>query len=116
MSSVPCDRSAGAPARVRGVQLGAISFPQRFGRSLPSKTLSIEDAKHPHYHYHYHVRALAGVISSAVEHGVRFHEATALEAPDAEALARTVQLRVLRWVAGCPARSPEVAQVYACRG
>ena len=41
--------------------------------------------------------ALDGVISGDVERGVRFHEATALEARDAEALARTVQLRVLRW-------------------
>jgi hypothetical protein len=49
--------------------------------------------------YHYHVLALDGVISGDVERGVRFHEATALEAPDAEALARTVQLRVLRWFA-----------------
>jgi len=77
------DASPGAPARVRDVQLGAISFPQRFGGSL-----------NPHYHYH--VLALDGVISGDVR-GVRFHEATALEARDAEALARTVQHRVLRW-------------------
>jgi hypothetical protein len=42
------------------------------------------------------------VISGDVERGVRFHEATRLEArqaqaQDAEALARTVQLHVLRW-------------------
>jgi hypothetical protein len=45
------------------------------------------------------VLALDGVISGDVERGVRFHEATSLEARDAEALARTVQLRVLRWFA-----------------
>jgi hypothetical protein len=78
------DASPGAPAAVRDVQLGAISFPQRFGSSL-----------NPHYHYH--VLALDGVVSGDVERGVRFHEAAALEAPDAEALARAVQLRVLRW-------------------
>ena len=78
------DASPGAPASVRDAQLGAISFAQRFGSSL-----------NPHYHYH--VLALDGVISGAVERGVRFHEATGLEARDAEALARTVQLRVLRW-------------------
>ena len=39
------------------------------------------------------------MISGDVERGVRFHEATELEARDAEALARTVQLRVLRWFA-----------------
>ena len=43
--------------------------------------------------------ALDGVISVDVERGVRFHETTGLEARDAEALARTVQLRVLRWFA-----------------
>ncbi len=80
------DASPGAPDAVRDAQLGAISFPQRFGGSL-----------NPHYHYH--VLALDGVVSGDVEHGVRFHEATGLEAPDAEALARTVQLRVLRWFA-----------------
>lgn len=80
------DASPGAPAAVRDAQLGAISFPQRFGSSL-----------NPHYHYH--VLALDGVISGDREHGVRFHEATGLEARDAEALARTVQLRVLRWFA-----------------
>ena len=78
------DTSPGAPAAVRDVQLGAISFLQRFGGSLSP-------------HYHYHVLALDGVVSGDVEHGVRFHEATRLETPDAEALARTVQLRVLRW-------------------
>ena len=41
------DASPGAPDAVRDAQLGAISFPQRFGSSLPSKTLSIEDAKSP---------------------------------------------------------------------
>jgi hypothetical protein len=45
------------------------------------------------------VLALDGVISVDVERGVRFHETTGLEARDAEALARTVQLRVLRWFA-----------------
>ena len=78
------DASPGAPAALRDAQLGAISFPQRFGGSL-----------NPHYHYH--VLALDGVISGDVEHGVQFHEATSLEGPDAKALARTVQLRVLRW-------------------
>jgi len=87
--------SPDAPITVRDAQLGAISFPQRFGSSLPSKTLSIEDAKSPHYHYH--VLALDGVICGDVERGVRFHEATGLEVRDAEALARAVQLRVLRW-------------------
>ncbi len=76
--------SPGAPARVRDVQLGAISFPQRFGGSL-----------NPHYHYH--VLALDGVLSGDVDRGVRFHEVTGLEARDAEALALTVQHRVLRW-------------------
>ena len=52
------DASPGAPAAVRDAQLGAISFPQRFGSSL-----------NPHYHYH--VLALDGVISGDVEHGVR---------------------------------------------
>ena len=80
------DASPSAPASVRDAQLGAISFPQRFGSSI-----------NPHYHYH--VLALDGVISGDVERGVRFHEATELEARDAEALARTVQLRVLRWFA-----------------
>jgi hypothetical protein len=80
------DASPGAPAAVRDAQLGAIAFPQHFWASL-----------NPHYHYH--VLALDGVVSGDVEHGVRFHEATSLEAPDAEALARTVQLRVLRWFA-----------------
>ncbi|TVR60583.1 MAG: IS91 family transposase [Gemmatimonadales bacterium] len=78
--------SPGAPAALQDAQLGAISFPQRFGGSL-----------NPHYHYH--VLALDGVVSGDVERGVRFHEATALVARDAEALARTVQLRVLRWFA-----------------
>jgi hypothetical protein len=50
-------------------------------------------------HYHYHVLALDGVVSGDVERGVRFHEATRLDVRDAEALARTVQLRVLRWFA-----------------
>jgi hypothetical protein len=80
------DAGPGAPASVRDAPLGAISFPQRFGSSI-----------NPHYHYH--VLALDGVISGDVEHGVRFHEATRLKARDAEALARTVQLRVLRWFA-----------------
>jgi hypothetical protein len=78
------DASPGAPAALRDVQFGAISFPQRFGSSLNA-------------HYHYHVLVLDGVISGDDERGVRFHEATRLEARDAEALARTVQLRVLRW-------------------
>jgi hypothetical protein len=80
------DASPGAPDAVRDAQLGAISFPQRFGSSL-----------NPHYHYH--VLALDGVISGDIERGVRFHEATGLEARDAEALTSTVQLRVLRWFA-----------------
>jgi hypothetical protein len=80
------DASPGVPTALRDSQLGAISFPQRFGGSL-----------NPHYHYH--VLALDGVVSGDVEHGVRFHEATRLEVPEAEALARTVQLRVLRWFA-----------------
>jgi hypothetical protein len=63
------DASPGAPAAVRDAQLGAISFPQRFGSSV-----------NPHYHFH--VLALDGVISGDVEHGVRFHEATGLEARD----------------------------------
>src|SRR5690554_5353517 len=45
-------------------------------------------------HYHYHVLALDGVVSGDVERGVRFHEAARIEARDAVALARTVQLRV----------------------
>lgn len=61
------DASPGAPAALRDSQLGAVSFPQRFGSSL-----------NPHYHYH--VLALDGVVSGDVEHGVRFHAATALEA------------------------------------
>jgi hypothetical protein len=81
------DASPGAPARVRDVQFGAISFPQRFDSSLNA-------------HYHYHVLALDGMVSGDVERGVRFHEATRLEARDAEALARTVQLRVLRKLIG----------------
>ncbi|TVR67287.1 MAG: hypothetical protein EA422_00560, partial [Gemmatimonadales bacterium] len=43
--------------------------------------------------------ALDGVVSGDLEHGVRFHEATALDARHAEALARTVQHPVLRWFA-----------------
>ncbi|TVR54177.1 MAG: hypothetical protein EA421_09375 [Gemmatimonadales bacterium] len=43
--------------------------------------------------------ALDGVFSGDAERGVRFHEATGLEARGAAALARTVQLRVLRWFA-----------------
>ena len=39
------------------------------------------------------------MVSSEVERGVRFHETTGLEAREAEAIARTVQLRVLRWFA-----------------
>jgi hypothetical protein len=60
------DASPDAPAAVRDAQLGAISFPQRFGGSL-----------NPHYHYH--ILSLDGVISSDIEHGVRFHEASRLE-------------------------------------
>jgi len=73
-----------ATAAVRDAQPEAISFPQRFGSSL-----------NPHYCYL--VRALDGVVSGDVEHAVRFHEATGLEVRDSEALARTVQLRTLRW-------------------
>ena len=80
------DASPGAPTAVRDAELGAISFPQRFGSSL-----------NPHYHYH--ILALDGVVSGDVERGVRFHEATRLDVRDAEALARTVQLRVLWWFA-----------------
>ena len=80
------EASPGAPAAVRDAQLGAISFPQRFGSSL-----------NPHYHYH--VLALDGVISGDIERGVRFHEATGLGARDAEALTHIVQRRVLRWFA-----------------
>jgi len=86
LRSALLDAIPGAPNAVRDAQLGAVSFPQRFGSSL-----------NPHYHYH--VLALDGVISVDVERGVRFHEATGLEVRDAEALARTVQLRVLRWLA-----------------
>jgi hypothetical protein len=84
------DASPGAPTAVRDAQLGAISFPQRFGSSLPSKTLSAAGAKHPHYHYH--VLALDGVVSGDVERGVRVHEASRLQAPDAKALARSRML------------------------
>jgi hypothetical protein len=80
------ETSPGAPVALRDAQLGAISFPQRFGSSL-----------NPHYHYH--VLGLDGVVSGDIERGVQFHEAIGLEAQDAEALARTVQLRVLRWFA-----------------
>jgi hypothetical protein len=90
------DASSGAPVRVRDAQLGAISFPQRFGGSL-----------NPHYHYH--LLVLDGVVSGDVERGVRFHEATGLEARDAEALARTVQLRVLRWFARRELLDPSTA-------
>ena len=76
--------SPGAPAAVRERQLGPLSLPQRFGGSLDP-------------HDHYHVLALGGMISGDVEHRVPFHEATGLEARDAEALARRVQLRLLRW-------------------
>ncbi len=79
------DANPGAPTSVRDAQLGAIAFAQRFGSSL-----------NPHYHYY--VLALDGVTSGDVERGVRFHEATGLKARDAEALARTVQLPVLRWL------------------
>ena len=68
------------------MQFGAISFPQRFGSPL-----------NPHYHYH--MQPLGGVISGDIGCGVRFHEAAGLQARDAEALARPVQLRVLRWFA-----------------
>jgi hypothetical protein len=96
--------SPGAPITVRDAQLGAISFPQRFGSSL-----------NPHYHYH--ALALDGVISGDVKHGVRFHEATGLQARDAEALARTVQLRVLRWFARRGLLDPStVADMRTWRG
>ena len=72
------DASLGAPAAVRDAQLGAISFLQRFGSSL-----------NPHYHYH--VLALDGVVSGDVEHDVRFHEATGLEARDRAGLERLVR-------------------------
>ena len=52
------EASPGAPVALRDAQLGAISFPQRFGSSL-----------NPHYHYH--VLALDGVISVDVERGPR---------------------------------------------
>jgi hypothetical protein len=98
------DASPGAPAALRDVQFGAISCPQRFGSSL-----------NPHYHYH--VLALDGVICGDVEHGVRFHEATGLEARDAETLARTVQLRVLRWFARHELLDPStVADMRTWRG
>ncbi|TVR61032.1 MAG: hypothetical protein EA422_13100 [Gemmatimonadales bacterium] len=74
--------SPGAPAAIRDAQLAAISFPQRFGSSL-----------NPHYHFH--VLALDGVVSGDLERGVRFHVASGLESRDAEALARTLQHRVL---------------------
>jgi len=61
LRSAVLDASPGAPDAVRDAQLGAISFPQRFGSSV-----------NPHYHYH--VLALDGVISVDVERRVRFHE------------------------------------------
>jgi len=64
------DASPGAPTAVRDAQLGAISFPQRFGSSL-----------NPHDHYH--VLALDGVVSGDVERGVRFHGATGFKDADA---------------------------------
>jgi len=68
------DASPGAPIALRDAQLGAISFPQRLGSSLPSKTLSAKGAKSPHYHYH--VLALDGVVSGDVERGVLQHPET----------------------------------------
>jgi hypothetical protein len=89
------DASPGVPVALRDAHLGAISFPQRFGSSLSSKILSAAGAKHSHYHHH--VLALDGVISVDRQYAACFHEATGLDARDAEALARTVQVRVLRW-------------------
>ncbi|TVR61238.1 MAG: hypothetical protein EA422_12845 [Gemmatimonadales bacterium] len=60
------DGSPRVPVALRDAQIGAVSFPQRFGSSL-----------NPHYHRH--VLALDGVISGDIERGVRFHEATGLE-------------------------------------
>jgi len=80
------DASPGAPDAVRDAQFGAISFPQRFGSS-------------PNPHCHCHVLALDAVNSVDREPGVRFHEATGFKDGDAEALARTAHLRVLRWFA-----------------
>jgi hypothetical protein len=54
--------------------------------------------------YHYHVLALDGVISGDVEREVRFHEATGLEARDAEALARIYDVLPLL----CPACGGEM--------
>jgi hypothetical protein len=67
--------------------------------------------------YHYHVLALDGVISGDVEHRVRFLEATALAARDAEAPARTVEFRVLRWFARRGLLDPSAAaDMRAWRG
>ena len=89
------DASPGAPAALRDSQLGAISFPQRFGSSLNHTTTS--------------TCWPSMAWSSDVEHGVRFHGATALDARHAEALAQTVQLRVLRWFARCGLMAPATA-------
>jgi hypothetical protein len=78
------DASPGAPVALQDAQLGAISFPKRFGSALDAQC-------------HYQVLALDGVISVDVKRGVRFHEATGPDARDAETLSRTVQLPVLRW-------------------
>lgn len=64
-----------SPGALQASQLGAIPFPQRFGSSL-----------NPHYHYH--VLVLDGLISNDLDHGVWFHEATALEAPLEQPLGR----------------------------
>jgi hypothetical protein len=82
-----------SPTAPRGSEVGAISFPQRFGNSL-----------NPHYHFH--VLAVDGVFSEArfAEPGseaggpaeVRFHQITGLGPEHWEELARLLQHRVLR--------------------
>lgn len=81
-----CDASSSAPDAVRDAQIGVISLPQRFDITLK-------------VHYCNHALALDDFVSGDVERGVRFHEATRLEARDAVPLARTLQLRVLRMCA-----------------
>jgi hypothetical protein len=66
----------GAPAALRNSRLGAISFPQRSRSSLNPRC-------------HSHILTLDGVVFGDLEHGVRFCEATGLEARDTEALARS---------------------------
>ena len=71
-----------SPGAGPNAQLGAISFLHRFGSSL-----------NPHFHFH--VVVLDGV-STEIDDGVRFDEATHFADDDARALTPILQRRILR--------------------